>query len=40
MAKKYNVKEEELLNSIGGKEMIRYDLEMRKVFDLLKEENK
>lgn len=40
MAEKYQTKEEELLKMFGGKEMIKYDLEMRKVIDLLKEANK
>ena len=40
LAKKYNMKEEEFLNAFGGLEMIKYDLEMRKVIDLLKELNK
>ena len=40
IAEKYQTKEEELLKMFGGKEMIKYDLEMRKVIDLLKEANK
>ena len=42
ITKKYNFRteEEELVNAFGGKEMIKYDLEMRKIIDLLKEANK
>ena len=40
MAKKYNMKEEDLLKEMGGMDMIMYDLEIRKVFDKLKEYNK
>ena len=40
LASKYKAKEEELVNAFGGKEMIKYDLEMRKIIDLLKEANK
>lgn len=40
LSEKYGMKEEELLKAIGSKEMIRYDLEMRKVIELLKEANK
>ena len=32
--------EEDFVNAFGGLEMIKYDLEMRKVIDFLKEENK
>ena len=40
LAKKYNMKKEDFLKEFGGIEMIQYDLEMRKVIDLLKEYNK
>jgi len=40
LAAKYNMKKEELLKEFGGLEMIMYDLEVRKVFDKLKEYNK
>jgi len=40
MSSKYGMKEEELLKAIGSKEMIKYDLEIRKVIEILKEANK
>jgi len=40
LANKYGMKKDEFLTSFGGLEMIKYDLEIRKVVDLLKEENK
>ena len=40
LAVKYNMKKEDLLKEFGGLEMIMYDLEVRKVFDKLKEYNK
>lgn len=40
LATKYNMSKEELLKNFGGIEMIKYDLEVRKVIDLLKELNK
>ncbi len=40
LAQRYNVTKEELLNSFGDEDMIRYDLEMRKLINLLKEYNK
>lgn len=40
MAKKYNMKEDEFVKAFGGKDMIQYDLEIRKVIELLKEYNK
>lgn len=40
LSEKYNMKKEEFLNAFGGIDMIKYDLEMRKVIDLLKENNK
>ena len=35
MAKKYNLKEEELLNQIGGKDFLKYDLEVRKALEII-----
>ncbi len=40
MAKKYQMKEEEFLKTFGGKDMVQYDLEIRKIIELLKEYNK
>lgn len=40
LAAKYNMEKEEFLKTFGGLEMIQYDMEIRKVVDLLKEENK
>lgn len=40
LSDKYGMKEDEILKAIGSKEMIQYDLEMRKVIELLKEANK
>ena len=40
LAKKYNMKKDEFLNQFGGLEMVKYDLEVRKVVELLKEYNK
>ena len=40
LAVKYNMKKEDLLKEFGGLDMIMYDLEIRKVFDKLKEYNK
>ena len=40
LAAKYNMKKEDLLKEFGGLEMIMYDMEVRKVFDKLKEYNK
>ena len=37
---KFNISEEEILKQIGNKEMLKYDLEMNKVMDFLKEANK
>ena len=39
-AKKYQMTEEEFEKALGGKEMMKYDLEMRKVIEILKEGNK
>ena len=40
IAKKYQMDKEELLREFGGIELIRYDLQMRKIMELLKEHNK
>ena len=40
LAKKYQMDKEDFLKEFGGKEMIQYDLEMRRVVELLKEYNK
>ena len=40
MANKYQMKKDEFLKAFGGIEMIKYDLEIRKVVELLKEYNK
>lgn len=40
LAKKYQMDKEDFLKQFGGLEMIQYDLEMRKVVELLKEYNK
>ncbi len=40
LAKKYQMEKEDFLKEFGGIEMIQYDLEMRKVVELLKEYNK
>ena len=40
LAKKYKMKKEDFLKQFGGIEMIQYDLEMRKVIEILKELNK
>lgn len=40
LAKKYQMDKEDFLKQFGGLEMIQYDLEMRKVIELLKEYNK
>lgn len=40
MEKKYGMKKEEILKQLGSTDMIRYDLEMRKTIDFLKEANK
>lgn len=39
LAKKYNVEKEEFLNMYGGIEMLKYELEVKKVLDLLMKEN-
>lgn len=40
LALRYNMPKEELLKEFGGLEMVMYDLEIRKTFDVLKELNK
>ncbi len=40
LAKKYQMAKDELLAQLGGLDMVKYDLQMRKTIDLLKEENK
>ena len=40
LAKKYQMDKEDFLKEFGGHEMIHYDLEMRRVVELLKEYNK
>lgn len=40
LAAKYNMAKDEFLKAFGGIEMIQYDMEIRKVVDFLKEENK
>ncbi len=40
LAAKYNMPKDEFLKLFGGIEMIQYDLEMRRVIELLKEANK
>ena len=40
LATKYNMEKEEFLKAFGGIDMIKYDMEIRKVVDFLKEENK
>lgn len=39
-SKKYQMKKDDFVKSFGGKDMIKYDLEIRKVIELLKEYNK
>ena len=39
MAKQYQMDEKEFINLFGGLEMIKYDLEMRKAIEFLKENN-
>lgn len=39
LAKKYNMDKEEFLKLFGGLEMVKYDLEMRKAIDVLKDNN-
>ena len=37
LAEKYGMKKEEFLNIFGGLDMVKYDLEMRKAMEVLKE---
>lgn len=39
LSTKYNMKKEEFLSLFGGLEMVKYDLEMRKAIDVLKDSN-
>jgi len=39
LAEKYQMKKDEFINLIGGIEMVKYDLEMRKALDVLKDNN-
>ena len=40
LEKKYSMKKEDILKQLGSTEMIKYDLEMRKIIEILKEANK
>jgi len=40
MSKKYKMKKDEFIKAFGGQDMVKYDLEIRKVIELLKEYNK
>ena len=40
LANKYQMKKDDFLKQFGGKDLVRYDLEVRKTIDLLKELNK
>ena len=40
LAEKYQMEKEEFLKQFGGVEMVKYDLEMRKTIETLKELNK
>jgi trigger factor len=39
LAEQYNVKEEDFLQMFGGLDLVKYDLEMRRTIELLKENN-
>ena len=39
LATKYNMKKDEFLKLFGGIEMVKYDKEMRKTLDFLKDNN-
>ena len=39
LSKQYNVSKEEFLNMYGEKEMLKYELEVKKVLELLMKEN-
>ena len=40
LAEKYQMEKEDFLKEFGGLELVKYDLEVRKVIELLKELNK
>ena len=40
LAKKYNITEDEFIKEVGGLDLLRYDLEMQKTIEQLKEYNK
>ena len=40
LAEKYQIKKDEFLSMFGGLDMIEYDMQMRRVIDMLKEVNK
>ena len=40
LAEKYQIKKDEFLKMFGGLDMIEYDMQMRRVIDMLKEANK
>ena len=40
LEKKYSMKKEDILKQLGSTDMIKYDLEMRKIIEILKEANK
>ena len=40
LAEKYQMKKDEFLKQFGGLDLVKYDLEVRKTVDLLKELNK
>ena len=40
MAKQYNATKEDIQKELGGMDMIKYDIEIRKAFDKLEELNK
>ena len=40
MTEKYQMKKEDLINEFGGLDIVKYDLQMKKVMNLLKEYNK
>ena len=39
LAKKYNMEKDEFLKLFGGIEMVKYDMEMRRAIEILKENN-
>ena len=39
MAAKYNASEEDIVKELGGRDMVKYDVEVRKTFDKLTEYN-